>query len=164
MIKTTDAKGLAEYLCTKLKEDENNIVEFGLYCSDEDNPSVYNVSSWYYIQLCKNEGYMSEYLIVDYCGGEDAMAISVPWKCRFEPNDANDIAEYLADYITLRNGNEVYIDIGMIWDELEEGDKFEINGRMVQKIKPVILYNAMDLKTGEMVYVNGETNKIELRR
>ena len=85
MIKVTDIRGLAEYLCTKFQEDENNIVEFGLYCSDEDNPSIHNVSSWHYIQLCKNEGYMSEYLIVDYCGGEDAMAISVPWKCRFKP-------------------------------------------------------------------------------
>ena len=164
MIKTTDARGLTEYLCTKLKEDENNIVEFGLYCSNEENPSIHNVGSWYYIQLCKNEQYMSQYLLVDYCGGEDAMAISMPWQCRLDERDIDDIAERLKLYIEERNGNEVYIDTGMTWDEYKEGDKFDVDGRMVEKIKPVILYNAMDIKTGEMLYVNGQTNKIELRR
>lgn len=164
MIKVTDIRGLAEYLCTKLQEKEDNIVEFGLYCSDEDNPSIHNVGSWYYIQLCKNEGYMSEYLIVDYCGGEDAMAISIPWKCKFDRQDIDDITERLEYYIKAIDCYEVYIDTGMTWDECEVGDKLEVDGRMVQKVEPVILYNAMDVKTGEMVYVNSETKKIETRR
>jgi hypothetical protein len=161
MIKAVSPQELTEYLCTKLKEDENHIVEFGLYCSDKDNPSLYNVSSWYYIQLRKNEKYMSQYLIVDYCGGEDARAISIPWTCKFNQRNINDIAERLECYIKERDTDEVYLDTGITWDECEEGDKIEVDGRMVQKVTPVILYNAMDPETGEMLYVNGETNKIE---
>ena len=74
-IKPMRGKEFAEYLLTLKTGDEIYFgVDPGIEWPD-DVPSVGNVTGWYFAKVVKLDGNGSRFILLDYCGGEQAFAI-----------------------------------------------------------------------------------------
>lgn len=70
-------KELSEYILATMNEDTviELATEYDGNDTEEDKEVWNNYSSWYFIKLVKIEGYDSRFLLIDYCGGEEAYVI-----------------------------------------------------------------------------------------
>lgn len=99
IIKKMNAEQFADYLCD-MKEDQ--IVEFGCeYDGDNDDLNIYDVGSWYFVKIMEVPEYDSRFLVVDYCGGEEAYSIPLNNYCnKIDDDDKNIIHDYMNEYFT----------------------------------------------------------------
>lgn len=75
-------------LCTL---QEGVTIEFGLTCDSFDESEGIcpnDVSEWYFARIIRIPEYESRFILIDYCGGEDAFAI--PLNCYSNRIDEDD--------------------------------------------------------------------------
>lgn len=87
-IKPMDCDEFAEYLLT-LKTGDT--IEFGTDpgCAWPDEiPEPHDVECWYFARVMKIPEYESRFILLDYCGGEEAFAI--PLNCYSDCCDDDD--------------------------------------------------------------------------
>ena len=89
--------GLANYIINNLKEGDT--IEFATDYADGEG---YNY--WYFIRIVCIPEYQSRFIIIDYCGGEEAYSIPLNnYSHEFDEDDKNCIREHIKDYFTWCN-------------------------------------------------------------
>ena len=87
-IEAMDVFRFAEYIMN-LKDDEE--VCFGIDCDAEDVSNINDendVECWYFARKMYIGEYGSRFILIDYCGGEEAFAI--PFNCYQSEPDGDD--------------------------------------------------------------------------
>lgn len=86
----------AAYLLT-LKDGD--VIEFGCDAGGgwpEETPEVHDVECWYFARIISIPEYSSRFILIDYCGGEEAFAI--PLNCyqnHCDEDDRNIVPEFV---------------------------------------------------------------------
>lgn len=116
-IKPMTCGEFAEHLLT-LKSGKT--IEFGVDpgCNWPDEvPDVKDVTSWYFARIMHIPEYNSRFILIDYCGGEEAFAI--PLNCYSDDFDMDDhgivylyVRRYFANHGTL-TGIDDYVFVEM---------------------------------------------------
>ena len=113
-------KEFADYLLTLKDEDE---IYFGCDpgCAWPDEvPEVDDVTAWYFAKVMNLEGYSSRFILIDYCGGEEAFAIPLNnYQNGCDADDESIVPRYVQDYFT--NHNRYLTSINdIVFVEMEE--------------------------------------------
>lgn len=119
-IKPMTCKEFADYLLS-LKDDDEICFGCDPGCAWPDEvPEVNDVTAWYFARVMYIEGYSSRFILLDYCGGEEAFAI--PLNCYKNERDMDDEAivhQYVRNYF---NGHNSYLNgiNDIVFVEMEE--------------------------------------------
>ena len=93
-----NAKQFAERLMN-LKENET--LEFGCSCTDydiaADDLNEYDVEDWYFARIIHVDEYESRFILIDYCGGEEAYAIPLNSYSEDVDEDDEGIIRYMVN-------------------------------------------------------------------
>lgn len=82
-----------------LRMEDGDTVEFG--CDPgvnwpEESPSVEDVTYWYFARIVRIPEYCSSFILIDYCGGEEAFAIPLNnYKDSRDADDIKTVPEYV---------------------------------------------------------------------
>ena len=98
-IEPMTCKEFADYLLTLKDGDEINFgCDPGCEWPDEV-PEPNDVTAWYFARVMHIEGYSSRFILLDYCGGEEAFAIPLNnYKNERDMDDESIVHRYVRDY------------------------------------------------------------------
>lgn len=111
-IQPMTAVEFSELLC-KMKTDD--VVEFGLdpgYVWPDEIPEPHDVTNWYFAKKIYIPGYDSRFILIDYCGGEAAIAI--PLNCYREDSDEDDariVLDHVESFYTTNDCVVVFVEM-----------------------------------------------------
>lgn len=117
-IKTMTCDEFAQHLLTM---SDGDIVEFG--CDPgvgwhDEYLEPQDVKCWYFAKKMSVPGYNSRFILIDYCGGEEAFAI--PLSCngdRYDEDDRRIVPQYVHDFFN--RCNNLTSDKDCVYVELE---------------------------------------------
>ena len=98
-IKPMTCDELAQHL---LSMSDSDVIEFGCdpgVCWPNEHPAVQDVECWYFAKKISIPEFGSRFILIDYCGGEEAFAI--PLNCnsdRYDEDDRRIVPEYVHDF------------------------------------------------------------------
>ena len=73
----------------------------------DEVPEVKDVTAWYFARVVYIEGYSSRFILLDYCGGEEAFAIPLNnYKNERDMDDEEVVHRYVRNYF---NGYNCYL-------------------------------------------------------
>ena len=119
-IQPMNCEEFAQYLLTL---NEGDTVEFACDVGPmwpDEVPTVRDVECWYFAKVMCIPGYSSRFILIDYCGGEEAFAI--PLNCYQNHCDEDDktiVPRYVKEYFGghCRSLDSVY---DFVFVEMEE--------------------------------------------
>lgn len=119
-MKTYKPMGWQQFADHLMTMKPGEAVEFAT-CCDVDltpdlEPDFIDLSEWYFAKLMKLEEYASQFILFDYCGGEEAYAIP---KCGYRDEfDGDDyriipiaVKQYFQVHLNLDEYDKVYVEI-----------------------------------------------------
>ena len=121
-IEPMTCKEFADYLLT-LKDGD--VIYFG--CDPgcvwpDEVPEVNNVTAWYFAKVMKLDGYGSRFILIDYCGGEEAFAIPLNnYQNGCDMDDESIVPKYVRRYFDGYNSYLTGIN-DIVFVEMEEED------------------------------------------
>lgn len=80
IIKPMNYKEFARYVETVFNNDTNAVIEFACDPGSvwpQKVPDVNDCECWYFAKLISIPEYNSRFIVIDYCGGEEAYAVPV---------------------------------------------------------------------------------------
>ena len=103
-IEPMTCKEFADYLLT-LKDGEEIYFGCDPGCSWPDEvPEVNDVTAWYFAKVIYLEGYSSRFILIDYCGGEEAFAIPLNnYQNERDMDDESIVHQYVRNYFSGHN-------------------------------------------------------------
>lgn len=98
-IKPMNCDEFAQHLLTM---SDGDTVEFacdpGVKWPDEE-PTLEDVECWYFAKMISFSGYESRFILIDYCGGEEAFAIPLSYNSeRYGEYDKPIVPEYVHNF------------------------------------------------------------------
>ena len=98
-IQPMNAAQFAEHLLTLKTGD---VIEFGVDPGTswpDEIPEIMDVTCWYFAKVMEIKGYCSRFILLDYCGGEEAVAIPLNnYKNCADDDDRVYVPKYVESY------------------------------------------------------------------
>lgn len=119
-IQPMNRDAFAQYLLTLKTGD---VIEFGIDCNTDwpnEMPTPKEIENWYFAKVMKIPEYESRFILIDYCGGEEAFAIPLNCYCDHCDEDDKKIVSDYVNYFFANHCDTYNPEHGFVFVEMEE--------------------------------------------
>lgn len=111
-IKAMDVSQFIDLLLTMKNGDTYNFATELNYYEDDRELDSHDVSYWFFARVICIPEYNSRFLLLDYAGGEEAMAIPLNgYKNGMDGDDLTIVPGYVQKYLRERGVDKVYVEM-----------------------------------------------------
>ena len=110
-IKAMDVEQFIDLLLTMHNGDTYNFALTQIYEPDDREPDTMDFENWYFAKLICIQEYGSRFILLDYAGGEEAMAIPLNgYKNEQDDDDRMIVPGYVYKFFNEHMINKVYVE------------------------------------------------------